>query len=150
MPKYITKEGLENFKQELARLKQRRQEIAQRLEEAKALGDLAENTEYMEAKEGQAFNEGRIIEIEQLLKEAVLIKKKQKHNVIEVGSTIEVKSDFGRQIFTIVGSQEPDPIHGKISNESPLGRAFLGHRVGDIMEVTTPKRKIKYKILRIK
>lgn len=150
MPKYISQEGLENLKQELARLKKRRQEIAKSLEEAKTSGDLSENTEYMEAREEQAFNEGKIMEIEQLLKETVLIKKKQRHNIVEVGSTIEVRSEDGRQVFIIVGSKELDPIHGKISNESPLGKAFLGHRVGDIIEVTTPKRKVKYTILSIK
>lgn len=149
MPKYITKQGLKNSKEELIRLRGRRQEIARRLEEAKALGDLSENAEYMKAKEEQAFNEGKIIETEELLREAVLIKKRQNRNEVEVGSTIEVKSDLGKQTFTIVGSQELDPIHGKISNESPLGQAFLGHQIGDIIEVTTPKRKIKYKILKI-
>lgn len=149
MSKYITKEGLSNLKQELAGLKAHRQEIAKRLEEAKSLGDLSENTEYMKAREEQAFKEGKIMEIEQLLKEAVLIKKRQKHNLVDIGSTIEVKSDFGKQNFTIVGFQELDPIHGKISNESPLGKAFLGHQVGDIIEVTTPRGKIKYKILKI-
>ncbi len=145
----------------------KRKEIAQRLEEAKALGDLAENTEYAAAKEAWSFNEGKILELEKIIKEASLVKpNRKKQQEVEVGSVIEVepvgqakpakledsfgrKSSNKRQTFTIVGSQEADPSQGKISNESPLGQAFFGHRVDDIIEVETPKRKINYKIVKI-
>lgn len=146
---YISKEGLDKLRDELTQRKERRHEIAKRLEEAKALGDLSENTEYMEAREEQAFNEGRIMELENLLRSAVLIKKNKNSGLVTVGSTIEVESSQGRQVFTIVGFRELDPVHGRISNESPLGRSFLNHHVGDIIEVETPKRRLKYKILKI-
>jgi transcription elongation factor GreA len=159
--KYISAEGLKKLKKELEERKTiKRQEIAQRLEEAKALGDLAENTEYSSAKEAQAFNEGRILELEEIVKKATLIKpSRKKQKEVEIGSVIEVKLMTNsqkktfftkRQTFMIVGSQEAEPSQGKISNESPLGLAFYGHQVGDIIEVETPKRKVRYKIVKIK
>ncbi len=162
--KYISPEGLEKLKKELEeRRTVKRQEIAQRLEEAKSLGDLSENTEYAAAKEAQAFNEGRILDLEEIIREATLIKPRGKEKLgeqreVQLGSVIEVKlmsghfpkGTPGRQTFIIVGSQEVDPAQGKISNESPLGQAFLGHRIGDIIELETPKGKVKYKIVNIK
>ncbi len=156
--KYISREGLEKLKEELKERKTaRRQEIAQRLEEAKGLGDLSENTEYQSAKETQAFNEGRIMELEEIVKNSVLIEKSKggKGKKVGVGSIVEVKINDRRSLpkkhqFTIVGSQEADPTEGKISNESPLGKAFFDKVVGDIIEVETPKGKVKYKIISIK
>lgn len=156
--KYISAEGLKKIKGELEERKtNKRQEIAQRLEEAKALGDLTENTEYAAAKETQAFNEGRILELEEIIRKATLIKPRRKKQMkVEIGSVIEVKliknqSNKKRQVFTIVGSQEAEPAQGKISNESPLGQAFFGHQVGDIIEIETPKKKkVRYKIASIK
>jgi transcription elongation factor GreA len=146
---YISSEGLEQLKKELEEFKQKRQEIAKRLEEAKALGDLSENAEYQEAREDQAFNEGKIVELEQTLKEAVVISKNVKKDIVRVGATVKVKSDNGMQTFNIVGSEEANPIEGKISNESPLGKSFLGHRAGELIETETPSGKMKYKILGI-
>lgn len=146
---YISSEGLEQLKKELEEFKQKRQEIAKRLEEAKALGDLSENAEYQEAREDQAFNEGKIVELEQTLKEAVVISKNVKKDIVRVGATVKVKSDNGTQTFNIVGSEEANPIEGKISNESPLGKSFLGRRAGEAIEAETPRGKIKYKILGI-
>lgn len=163
--KYISPEGLEKLKKELEERKTiKRQEIVQWLEEAKSLGDLAENSEYAAAKEAQAFNEGRILELTEIIKRATLIKPiKKGEKTVQVGSMVEVKLMEGdtlkrlfsgkpskRQVFTIVGSQESDPTKGKISNESPLGKAFLGHQKGDIIEAETPKGKTKYKIISIK
>lgn len=158
--KYISPEGLKKIKEELEERKtNRRQEIAQRLEEAKSLGDLSENTEYSAAKEEQSFNEGRILELNEIIKKATLIKPGRKsQKEVQIGSMVEIKaigdsnkkSSGQRQSFTIVGSHEAEPSQGKISNESPLGQAFLGHQVNDIIEVETPKRKIKYKIVKIK
>ena len=151
--KYISAEGLKKIKEELEeRRTTKRQEIAQRLEEAKTLGDLSENTEYSAAKESQAFNEGRILELEEIIKKATLIKPgKKSQKEVQIGSMIEVKLIGGkRQSFTIVGSQEAEPDQGKISNESPLGQAFLERQVGDIIEIETPKRKVKYKIVAIR
>ncbi len=148
---YISQEGLEKHKKELEELKLKRQEIAQRLEEAKALGDLAENVEYSAAKEAQAFNEGKIVELEQLLREAVVINEKNtKLATVQIGCTVEVKTNGKNRLFTIVGSEEADPTNGRISNESPLGRAFLGRKIGETIEVKTPSGKANYKIVDIK
>jgi transcription elongation factor GreA len=148
--KYLSKEGLEQLKKELEELKLKRQEIAQRLEEAKALGDLSENTEYLQAKEAQGFNEGKILELEEVLKNAVVISKNGGNSVVQIGGTVEVNSQGEKQVFTIVGSEEANPAQGKISNESPLGRAFLGHKAGDVIEVETPRGKANYKIISVK
>ena len=148
---YISQEGLDKHKKELEDLKLKRQEIALRLEEAKALGDLAENVEYSAAKEAQAFNEGKIMELEQLLREAVVIEdNNKKSNIVQIGCTIEVKANGKNKFFTIVGSEEADPANGMISNESPLGSAFLGRKEGEAVEVETPAGKANYKILDIK
>ena len=149
MPQYLSEEGFEQHKQELEELKLKRQEIANRLEEAKALGDLSENQEYISAREAQAFNEGKILEIEQLLREAMMIDKNRRSNVVRIGSTVEVRANGKSQNFTIVGSEEASPSSGKISNESPLGKTFLGHKAGDAVEVETPAGKTGYKIVSI-
>lgn len=145
---YISKEGIEQLKKELAELKEKRKEIANRLEEAKALGDLSENVEYSEARDAQAFNEGKILELGQLLKEAVEINQFKK-DIVQVGAKIKVKSENGAREFMIVGSEEADPLVGKISNVSPLGRAFLGRKAGDSVDVETPRGIVKYKIVEI-
>ena len=149
MPQYLSQEGYEQHKQELEDLKFKRQDIANRLEEAKALGDLSENQEYISAKEAQAFNEGKILELEQLLREAQVIEKNRKYSSVQVGSTVELQGNGKKQTFAIVGSEEADPAQGKISNESPLGKAFLGHKVGETIEVNTPAGQVKYKIISI-
>ena len=156
--KYISADGLKKLKKEIEKRKtDDRQEIASRLEEAKALGDLSENTEYLAAKEARSFNEGRILELEELIKESVLIKPIRKGlKKIQVGSVIQVRLISGRsnalnkkQTFKIVGFQEADPGNEKISNESPLGQAFIGHEIDDIIEVETPKGRVRYKIVGI-
>ena len=152
--KYISAERLGEVKRELEELKDvKRKEIAKRIEEAKSLGDLSENAEYMEAREEQAFNEGKIKEFESLVRDAVVIEKGQRgtKTSVAVGDTIDVqKSDGERKEFTIVGSNEADPLIGKISNESPLGRSFLGKIPGEEIEATTPAGDVKYKILKIR
>ncbi|MBI3671537.1 transcription elongation factor GreA [Candidatus Azambacteria bacterium] len=147
---YVTKERKEELQQELESLKTLgRQEISRRIEDAKKFGDLSENAEYMEAKEAQEMNERKIAEMEAFLKNAVLITKTKATGDVQIGSTIEVKSDAGKREFTIVGSEEADPAAGKISNQSPLGSAFLGNREGDTVDVHTPKGIVKYKIVKI-
>lgn len=148
---YLSHEGVESLKKELQELKtKKRQEIAKRLQEAKDLGDLSENAEYFEAKEAQSLNENRIAELEELLKNAAVIETPSEKDIIRVGSTIEVKSNNnGTEIFSIVGSTEAKPQEGKISNESPLGRAFLGRKIGDEIEVKTPGGITKYKIIKL-
>lgn len=150
-PYYISEEGRQELERELEYLRTvKRREIAERIKEAKSLGDLSENAEYQEAKEAQAANEGRIAELEDLLRRAVVIKKRGGGERVWIGSTIEVKSGLKRRTFTIVGSEESDPEKGFISNESPLGRAFLGKKVNDTVEVETPSGKITYTILAIR
>lgn len=149
---YISQEGLDRIKKELQELKTvKRQEIAKRLQEAKELGDLSENAEYQEAKEAQSLNELRIAELTELLKNAVVIENEEgQKDVVRVGSTIEVKSEIGGiETFTIVGSEEARPQEGKISNESPLGKAFLDKRLGDEVTVKTPGGEESYKIIKI-
>ena len=148
---YLSQEGLERLKQELKELKTvKRLEIAKRLQDAKELGDLSENAEYNEAKEAHSMNEARIAELEEIIKNAVVIEVPQKRDMVEIGSTIEVRSaDGGMERFNIVGSEEARPAEGKISNESPLGRSFLGKKIGDEVEIKTPKGIAKYKIIKI-
>lgn len=150
MTEYISAEGLEKLKRELEELKTvKRREIAERLEAAKALGDLSENAEYHEAKEAQSLNESKIQELEEVLRDVVVITKPAHTKTVQIGSTIEVDSGRGRETFTIVGSEEADPPAGKISNESPLGQAFLGRAVGETIEIKTPGGVASYKIRKI-
>lgn len=148
---YISQEGLEKLKGELAKYKtEERQAIAKRLEAAKALGDLSENAEYQEAKESQSLNEAKIIELEERLKNVALIQKPVTTFTVQVGSTVVVDADGKEETYTIVGSEEADPISGKISNESPLGKAFLGKKKGDAVEVKTPGGSVNYTIKEIR
>ncbi len=113
------------------------------------MGDLSENADYHKAKEDQGFLEGRIQEIEAVLRTAVIIEKKYS-DVVTVGSTVTVQeADFDPETYYMVGAKEADPRNGKISNESPIGKALLDHKVGDVVEAETPGGKLKFKILKI-
>ena len=150
---YLSAEGLERLKFELQDLKTvKRREAASRIEAAKALGDLAENAEYHDAKETMALLEGRIMEIENILKNALVIEEQGAGTAgeVRVGSTVAVEVNGKQRQFMIVGSNEAEPAAGKISNESPIGMALLGSRVGDVVEVTTPGGVNAYEILEIK
>jgi transcription elongation factor GreA len=150
-PYYVSESALEALKEKIRELKtKKRREIAERLKEAKSMGDLAENAEYQEAKEAQSFNEKMIAEFEAKLKRAVIIKKSARQDKVVVGSTIEVKSGLRHRSFTIAGPEEADPPKGLISNESPLGAAFLGKKVGDEVVAKTPGGQVKYKIVKIR
>jgi len=150
MPNYFTKEGLEKLKKELEYLKTvKRREIAENLRHAASFGDLSENFAYQQAKEEQAFLESRILELEEKIKNAQIIKKKSS-NKVEIGSTVVLSSNGKKEQFQIVGPEEVDPFQGKISYQSPLGKLLLGKAVGQVIEVKSPDRKIKYKILDIK
>ena len=147
----ITKEGLEKMQKELEDLRTtKRAEVAQRLKEAIAMGDLSENSEYDEAKNAQAFLEGRIVQLEQQIRTAQIIVKGKK-NRIDVGSTftIEDMEEHVKETVTIVGSAESNPFEGRISNESPVGRALVGAKAGDIVEADAPNSVIKYKVISI-
>jgi transcription elongation factor GreA len=147
---YFSPEGLEKLKKELEdRRGQIRIDITRKILDAKELGDLSENAEYIEAKDAQGFNEGRIGELEDIIKNAVIINPNQKNEIITVGSTVKVKSQHGEQKFTIVGAAESDPTQGFISNESPLGTAFIGRKKSEEIEVKTPMGLMKYKIVEI-
>lgn len=150
--KYFTKEGLEKIKKEVEVLKKvKRKEISGRIEEALKLGDLSENAEYHEAKDEQGMNEARIRELEEVMRNAVLISDdKGQKKCVEVGCTIRVKYDGQEKEFTIVGPSEANPAKGFISNESPAGEAFLGKKIGDKVNLEVPLGTIEYKILDIK
>jgi len=144
---YITSEGLEKITEELRVLKYvRRKEIADKIERAKELGDLSENAEYQEAKDEQAFTEGRILELETLLNTATVVAAPSGTKQVSIGSTVTVRQNGDERVFIIVGANEAEPAKGKISNESPLGRSLIGASVGDEIEVVVPKGKVTYKV----
>lgn len=148
---YLTKERLEELKQELETLKTKtRLEIAEQLRRAKEYGDLAENAEYAEAREEQGHVEARIAELDDCLKRAVIIKKTTGNDRVQVGSKVAVKRNAGDVFeYMIVGSNESRPEEGKISNESPIGNALLEKKVGDSVTVVTPAGKVVYQITKI-
>lgn len=147
---YLTPEGAAKLKAELAELTgPRREELSKRLRSAIQMGDLSENADYHKAKEDQAFLEGRIQEIEAVLRTAVIVEKTHS-DVVTVGSHVTVQEEgFDPETYYVVGAKEADPRHGKISNESPIGSALMEHKVGDVVEAVTPGGKLKFKILKI-
>ena len=152
---FLTKDGFQKLQDELDHLRTaKRQEVANRLHEAMEGGELIENAEYEAAKNEQAFVEGRIQELEMLLASAHLIDDEDKNHskgVIAIGSTATIQEQgFEEEKFTIVGAAEANPREGKISNESPIGKAILGHKVGDVVPVETPNGTYKVKILKVK
>lgn len=150
---FLTKEGYQKLADELEFLRTtKRKEVAERLHEAMEGGELIENAEYEAAKNEQAFVEGRIQEVEIILASARIIEEKNNDpTTIQVGDTIVVKEeDNGPEEYTIVGAAEANPRHGKISNESPLGRALLGHRTGDDVNVEAPGGTFKVHVVKIK
>jgi transcription elongation factor GreA len=151
MPKFITQEGLKKIKEELEYRKTTlRQEIANAIKEAKEQGDLSENAEYSEAKAQQAENEAKIAELEAMLKESTVVSFDKGSSVVQMGSKVRVKLDGSEMEFQIVGSNEANPTDMKISNESPMGKSFMGRKKGDEVEVEAPSGKINYKILDVK
>jgi transcription elongation factor GreA len=149
--KYLTPEGAEKLRNELRDLIEvRRPEIAQRLREAIKMGDLSENADYIMAKEDQAFLEGRILELQELLRAATIIQDAAPDGHVNMGSRVTIQeTGSSPETFFLVGAKEADPRQGKISNESPLGRALLGKRVGDTVRVETPGGGVKMKIVKI-
>jgi len=151
-PIYLTAEGAARLKAELAELKgPRREELAARLRAAIQMGDLSENADYHKAKEDQAFLEGRIQELEYLLKNAVIIEEGGgRRDVVTIGAHVTIQEgDAPPETYHVVGAKEADPRNGKISNESPIGSALMDHRVGEMVEAETPAGKLKFKILKI-
>jgi transcription elongation factor GreA len=152
MGKFLTEEGLKKIKEELERRKTAvRQSIANAIKEAKEQGDLSENAEYSEAKRQQAENEARIAELEYTLKESTVVSyNKSNGGTVQMGASVKVKFNGDEMEFQIVGSNEANPSESKISNESPMGKAFMGHSKGDKVEADTPGGKVKYVILDVK
>jgi transcription elongation factor GreA len=150
---FLTKEGYQKLQDELDFLRTvKRQEVANRLHEAMEGGELIENAEYEAAKNEQAFVEGRIQELDVLLASAKIIDDngKKKGDGVQLGSKVTIKEgNFEAETFTIVGAAEANPREGKISNESPIGKAILGHKVGDTVKVETPGGTYNVKILKI-
>jgi transcription elongation factor GreA len=151
MARFLTEEGLKKIKEELGyRRTTVRQDIANAIKEAKEQGDLSENAEYSEAKRQQAENEARIAELEYLLKEAQVVSYDRNSGVVQMGSKVKVKWNGSEMDFQIVGSNEASPSEFKISNESPMGKAFMSHKKGEKVEVDTPGGRMKYTILDVK
>ena len=151
-PTYITAEGEAKIKAELDELRgPQRNALAKRLRDAIQMGDLSENADYHKAKEDQAFLEGRIQELEYILRNAFIVEKTDGPvDVVAVGVRVTVQEDDSDpEVFHMVGAKEADPRNGKISHESPIGRALMDHRVGDSVEVETPGGKILFKIIKI-
>jgi transcription elongation factor GreA len=146
---FLTTDGVAKLKEELAELTgPKRAQIAARLKEAKEYGDLSENIQWDDAKDQQAFIEGRIAEIEMILKHSVIIEAKT-GSTVGLGSTVHVELEDGQQRYTIVGSTEANPDEGKISNESPIGKALLGKKPGEEVEVVVPSGTMLYKITHV-
>ncbi len=151
-PTYLTAEGAVKLEAELKELKgSQRETLSRRLHDAIQMGDLSENADYHKAKEDQGFLEGRIQELEFALRNAVIVETTSTpKNVVAVGVRVTVQEDgFDPEVFHMVGAQEADPRAGKISHESPIGRALMDHRIGETIEAETPGGIIKLKILKI-
>jgi transcription elongation factor GreA len=149
---YLTAEGFAELKEELERLKgPERNALSKRLREAIQMGDLSENADYHKAKEDQAFLEGRIQDLEFILSRATIIDTANiPRDTVQVGATVTIQEeDYPPDIYQLVGAKEADPGNGRISNESPIGQALLGKRVGDLVTAKTPNGSIQFKILKI-
>ncbi|MBV8301493.1 MAG: transcription elongation factor GreA [Candidatus Dormibacteraeota bacterium] len=149
-PVLLTKDGLTKLEKELDELRTvRRSEVAERIKYAKDFGDITENAEYEDAKNEQGMLEGRILVLENMVRNAVIIEEGAEGGEVSVGSAVDVKDEFGTQSFTIVGPAEVDVAQGRISMESPVGKALLGHQVGDSVEVQSPGGMRKLKIVKV-
>jgi transcription elongation factor GreA len=152
-PSYLTKEGAEKLRTELLQLQGPvREELSKRLRAAILMGDLSENADYAAAKEEQAFIEGRIQELTMVLRDVIIIDDNRTNtHLVEIGSTVTIQEDREpEETFHIVGPQEADPRNGKISFNSPIGEALLGHGVNDLVTARTPDGEIQFRIISIK
>ena len=148
----LTKKGYDDLQKEYQDLaKNKRQQAVDRLQKARAMGDLSENSEYSAAKDGLAFVEGRIREIEEILNQAEVVENNHfSRNKIEIGNSVVVETNGKQELFQIVGEFEADPMNKKLSNTSPIGQALMDKKVGDLVEVNIPAGKVQYKIVEIK
>ena len=149
-PQYVSADGLKKLQAELEELRTtKRQEVADRIHAAMEFGDYSENSELEQAKNDQAFLEGRIMTLEQTIKNAVMIDEKSRHESVEFGSHVTVEAEGRKEKYVIVGSAEAAPAEGKLSNESPVGRALMGHRAGETVKMAVPAGTIEMKIVSI-
>jgi transcription elongation factor GreA len=147
-PVYVSAEGLKKLESELEDLRTKgRATVAERIHNAMEFGDFSENSELEQAKNDQAFLEGRILSLEQMLKNAVTIDQNGHHEKVEVGSTVIVETEGQKAEYVIVGSAEAAPAEGRISNESPVGKALIGHRAGESVRLNVPAGSIEMRIL---
>lgn len=148
---YLTADGADRLRAELEELKgPKREEMAERLRAAIEGGDLAENADYHKAKEDQGFLEGRIQELEYILENAIIIEDNGKHDTVDLGAKVTIQeSDYPADTYMVVGAKEADPQNGRISNESPIGKAIMGKKAGDTVTVQTPDGEIEVKIIKI-
>lgn len=145
----LTAQGYEKIKQELAGLKDRRKQISERIKTAREYGDLSENSEYEDAKNEQSFVEGRILELEEILRRAK-VSARNGTDKVELGSTVVLKIDGQQVEYSIVGASESDPMSGKISVDSPIGHSLIGKAKGEKAEILTPNGKLSCEIIAIK
>ena len=150
---YLTKEGLAELKKEYEELiSVKRPNVLARVTQARNMGDLSENAEYVASREELTFIDGRIDELEVILKQAIVIREnvKASNHAVKLGSTVTLHSDGKKEIFTVVGEWEADPTNKKISHESPLGKMLIGKKVGDKVQVEAPAGKITYAVISVK
>jgi len=145
----LTKDGITELENELKILIAKRPEIADAIKTARELGDLAENAEYQSARADQERNDNRISEVEHILQNVEVIKAPRGDSKVQLGSTVKLKNDGKTKEFQVVGTVEADPLNGKISDESPIGKALLGKKVGDDVAITTPAETSLYKVVSI-
>lgn len=147
---HLTKEGIAELETELKALVAERGPIAERIKTAREFGDLSENAEYTAARQEQEKTESRIAEVENILQNVVVIKKPKGEGKVQLGSSVSLKSASGKtKEFAVVGTVEADPLKGKISDESPIGKALLGKKVGEKVEIKTPAETTEYKVVTI-
>ena len=142
----LTQDGVDELQKELDGLKGRRTEIAENIKSAREQGDLSENAEYHAAKDDHERNESRILELENILGSVEIIKKPKGDSKVQLGSTVKLSGNGKKKEFSVVGTVEADPLEGKISDESPIGQALLGKKVGDKVEIVTPAETATYKV----
>jgi transcription elongation factor GreA len=145
----LTAKGVEELEKELKDLLSKRSEVADRIKTAREFGDLSENAEYSSARQDQERAESRISEIDHILKNVSVISAPNKKDIVELGNSVELKNSEGSKTFTVVGSVEADPLNGMISNESPIGKALMGKKLGQEVEIVTPAKTSSYKIEKI-
>ena len=150
-PVYVSADGLKKIHTELDDLKSAgRQRVAERIHAAMEFGDFTENSELEQAKNDQAFLEGRIQTLEQMVKNAAIIDETEHHDIVEIGSHVTIEQDGERDEYVIVGSAEAAPAEGRISNESPVGKALFGHKKGDLVRASVPRGEVELKIVAVR